>query len=50
MYKEKLYKCKTAISNYEVWTSSHWKVVAINDELANLESALLFDEYFINNG
>ena len=32
-YSNKMYRCKTAISVAEAWTSAHWEQVIIGDEL-----------------
>ena len=39
-YSGKMYKCISAISSAENWTSAHWAEVKIGNELSDLKSAL----------
>ena len=40
MYQGKLYKCKTAISTAEAWTSAHWDLAVLSNDVSDLKSDL----------
>lgn len=39
-YNGTLYRCSTAISTAEAWTSAHWTAAVLGDDLSSLKSAL----------
>lgn len=41
MYNNQLYRCKTAITTAESWTSGHWTAVALGDDVSDLKSELI---------
>ena len=40
IYQGQLYRCTTAITTAEAWTSGHWSAVALGDDTRDLRSAL----------
>lgn len=40
LYSGQLYRCTTAISTAEAWTSAKWTAVALGDDVSTLKSAL----------
>jgi len=40
-YNGNLYRCTTAITAAETWTSSHWTAVKVGNELSDLKSAII---------
>ena len=40
LYSGQLYRCTTAISTAEAWTSAKWTAVALGDDVTDLKSAL----------
>lgn len=40
IYQGQLYRCTTAITTAEAWTSGHWSAVALGDDTSDLRSAL----------
>ena len=40
IYNNGLYRCTTAITSGESWTSGHWKAVTIGGEVSDLKSAI----------
>lgn len=45
LYSGQLYRCTTAISTAEAWTSAKWTAVALGDDVTDLKSA--FDDLII---
>ena len=44
IYQGQLYRCTTAITTAEAWTSGHWSAVALADDTRDLKSALNYIE------
>ena len=42
-YNGKLYRCTTAITSGETWTSGHWTLANLGSDLVDLKSALSFE-------
>ncbi|MBR3333740.1 MAG: SGNH/GDSL hydrolase family protein [Clostridia bacterium] len=54
-YSGKLYRCTTAITSGETWTSGHWTLANLGSDLVDLKSALTHtqgevDGYYLDTG
>lgn len=50
LYSGQLYRCTTAISTAEAWTSAKWTAVALGDDVSDLKSAITEKTYNLVSG